>query len=63
MSGWNHSLCDDCWYARNPDRQAVRLVNPDMLVCCACGTLTDSGIFVRAAPASYDYCAHPEEPE
>lgn len=55
MSKWNHSICDKCWIARNPGREAVKIreefrdEKPE--TCCFCGRPHGSGIFVRHDPA------------
>lgn len=56
----NHSLCEDCWDARNPGRRAVRAIddNPKRDTCCKCGRATGSGIFVRGSAEEFGECAH-----
>ena len=52
---WNHSICETCWNARNPEREAIKLreefrdERPD--TCCFCGKLHGSGIYIRHEPA------------
>lgn len=56
MSGWNHNLCERCWFT-GPEgaltdgrfREPVRAKDTTG-VCCHCGTPTVSGIFVRRRP-------------
>lgn len=51
---WNQPLCDLCWHAENPDRQATRLLPRARSIeqCCMCGRDTLSGIYVRKDPAT-----------
>lgn len=49
---WQHAICDDCWRKenpQNPDRIPYRLVDEyrKLEMCCFCGQMTLSGIFVR----------------
>ena len=51
-SRWEHSICESCWKARNPDRVPHRVIG-DLLCrefCCFCGDYTNSGIYVRQSP-------------
>jgi hypothetical protein len=51
MSRWNHSMCEDCWNARNPDRRVpVRARYPQEELCCYCGRKHSSGIYYRDDP-------------
>jgi len=50
MSPWNHSICETCWKARNPERTPTRLKVRSWETCCFCGNRHDSGIFVRHDP-------------
>jgi hypothetical protein len=56
MAEWNHARCAACWKRDNPDRTPVRVRNADPTVCCSCGRVTVSGIYVRNNP---DDEAHP----
>jgi hypothetical protein len=40
-------ICICCWEERQPDREPVRLREPEDERCCWCGTPTRSGIYVR----------------
>ena len=40
-------ICDECWKRRKPHREPVRLKQPEPEVCCLCGNVTESGIYVR----------------
>lgn len=50
MSKWNHSICEDCWKKKNPDREPSRLVDAVTEVCCYCMNFHKSGILVRDNP-------------
>lgn len=50
MSRWTHSICELCWFNREPDREPARLNLPDQEDCCFCGSPTTSGIYVREDP-------------
>lgn len=54
MSRWNHAICMNCWNAKNPDREPVRLpeefLDETAEPCCYCGKPQQTGIFVRADP-------------
>ena len=47
-SRWEHPQCSACWYETHPGRTPVRLVVPEMEMCCRCGLMTSAGIYVRA---------------
>lgn len=50
--GWNHSICVQCWFERNPERTPTRVVGEVAVrLCCFCGGDTPHGIFVRHDPA------------
>lgn len=53
---WTHSICVPCWNKREPDRPPVTVVEKEQNICCFCGELTDSGIFVREHPSKVPYC-------
>lgn len=57
---WTHNICEDCWNKRNPDRQAVKLIERGHMVCCFCGAHHASGIYVRHDPNSLEY-THDDE--
>lgn len=45
--------CEDCWTrAWGQHREPTRLREPEDEVCCHCGRMTLSGIFVRVDPSS-----------
>lgn len=50
MSKWTHSICDACWAARHPDREAVRVRTLPLEQCCYRGQTNMSGIYVRGDP-------------
>jgi hypothetical protein len=50
MSEWTHSICEDCWDKEHPERKAHRLSLGDEAMCCYCGTIHNSGIYVREDP-------------
>ena len=52
MSRWTHPTCEPCFVKRYPDRQPVRLRDPELETCCHCGETTQSGIYTRADPES-----------
>lgn len=57
VSNWNHSICDDCWYAKNPDRDPVAIIDAEVETCCFCGEEHVSGINIRQDPKTLD-CEH-----
>ena len=59
MSSWSHTICDDCWNVRHPNRQAVkgRFYEVEPELCCFCGRPTTSRIYVRHDPAVLE-CRH-----
>ena len=50
MSKWTHPLCERCWYQVEPDKEAVRFINPDDEICCRCSAMTSHGIYYRYDP-------------
>jgi hypothetical protein len=51
MSRWTHSICVECWIARNPGRKPVRVITEEKpQPCCFCGDSHVSGIYVRHDP-------------
>ena len=56
MSNWTHAMCDDCWKREHPEgRVPIRVVGgrqADFDLCCFCGALTKSGIYVRRDPST-----------
>jgi hypothetical protein len=52
VSVWNHAICAECWFERNPGRRPVRLVDPEVEVCCYCREKRAAGIYVRGEPAA-----------
>lgn len=63
MSSWTHALCDFCWYDLEEGRVPVRLTDEmrEEEVCCRCGETTDSGIYRRAEPGTFERCDHDRE--
>ncbi len=64
INGVNYSFtqasCDECFYNQHPERYPVRIIDPDVEVCCFCGTVTRSGIYIRVDPSTVEYPT-PEE--
>jgi hypothetical protein len=52
---WTQPACDPCAEIRYPGRVMHRLVDPDVEVCCFCGSPTASGVFVRVNPAEFPH--------
>ncbi len=44
---WTHSCCVGCWNLRNPDRATEGSRDGPLELCCFCGKVTKSGIYVR----------------
>lgn len=44
----SHPMCRECWEEKNPQREPVRIRDPELEMCCWCGLPTNEGIFVRA---------------
>jgi len=63
MSNWTHAICVDCWNERNPNRQAVDIIDElaERETCCYCGNETTDGIYVRANPSEPKFCNHDKE--
>jgi len=57
MAEWNHSMCDACWNARHPHRQACAVIDAETEICCFCSDEHSSGIYIRRDPATLD-CDH-----
>jgi hypothetical protein len=63
MAAWTHPICDTCWFAGpgyvSPGcgRKPARMRVIELERCCYCQQVTDSGIYVRADPASLG-CDH-----
>jgi hypothetical protein len=51
-NGWNHEICPECWNKRNPGSFPHQMIPADAGVCCFCGRVTWSGIYVREDPNS-----------
>jgi len=53
VSGWNHRICERCWFDRCwPEvRLAVRVLDAKPAHCCFCSCISYSGIHVRESPA------------
>lgn len=54
MSKFTHSICEDCWNKKNPDRPVVKIQVGVFSGerCCYCGNIHNSGIFVRDNPSN-----------
>jgi hypothetical protein len=52
MAEWTHQICSICWTRTHADAPSPLEVSAEMGVCCFCGRLTNSGIFVRESPDS-----------
>ena len=50
MSAWTHALCRNCYAKLAPHRVPTGLREPEEEDCCACGYLTQAGIYYRADP-------------
>ena len=50
LSPWTHPMCESCWKQRDPTREPYRLELGSLELCCFCGAVTCSGIFVRNDP-------------
>ena len=51
MSKWTHAICNECWNARNPEREPYRVTEAEEEKCCFCGLETLSGIYTREDPS------------
>jgi LSD1 subclass zinc finger protein len=55
---WTQPMCENDWYAMNPNRTPVRmLAGARQVRCCVCGMMTIDGIFVRIHPSLVPYPA------
>lgn len=52
---WTQPICQNCWIARNPDRDPVRVKDGEAENCCDCGEATNDGIYIRANPLSVKF--------
>lgn len=61
--GSNHPQCRRCWTDRRGDDVPHRIVNDDARVCCFCGAVTISGIYIRVRPGdpSIPHCTDRED--
>jgi hypothetical protein len=61
MSQNVHRCCDSCWNKRELGREPVRLKEAREDICCLCGSMTASGIYVFDKKA-FDHCEgnHPK---
>jgi hypothetical protein len=57
-SQWTHSICDDCWKQREPNREPVRITDTDPEPCCFCGQEHQSGIYVRVNYTDAEHCQY-----
>ena len=54
MTEWTHSLCESCWRRLwGDERDPVRVRAAPFEVCCTCGGMHRSGIYVRGNPDDY----------
>ncbi len=55
--GWTQPQCGPCWMKENPGRQATALIHDvrEDEICCTCGMVTHSGIYVRKDPKLVPY--------
>ncbi len=52
-SKWTHQICVSDWNKKHPDREDVKSEDynqGDTELCCYCGELNDSGIYIREDP-------------
>lgn len=68
LVNWNQVICGPCWTVRNPDRVPVRLRHAEPQSetgerCSFCGLPTNSGIYVRADPATVPFPQPDEDDE
>jgi hypothetical protein len=61
--GWIHSMCFDCWLARNAEKVprrngALQLTESFRGIerCCYCGRQGTAGIVVRARASTLEHC-------
>lgn len=57
-TAWTHAICAACWNAHRPAHPAVDQGTGDVELCCFCGKLTTSGLYVRHEPSQLS-CAAP----
>lgn len=58
---WTQPICNTCYLARFPSRQAVRVKDSEPELCCDCGNETLEGIYFRVDPRTVKFPA-PEQP-
>lgn len=64
MSDWTAMpVCDVCWDRQHPDKPSPRLGIGATEICCQCGDLTNSGIYVRLDRDTVPFPISPEPPE
>ena len=53
---WTHTICEVCWFGREPDRFPVQIKRDDgdreVDQCCFCNGMKVTRIYVREDPAS-----------
>ena len=54
MSKWTHSICEECWRKREPNRTPTCMIAAVTERCCFCGKEHRSGIYVRENPADME---------
>lgn len=61
--GFNHTICEVCWFAREPARFPVTVVRPPgdnkMDYCCVCGSAKITRIWVRMDPQVETFVCEP----
>lgn len=50
-----HRCCDSCWNKRDPDREPTRVTDDPEDICCSCGSMTASGIYILDH-GTLDFC-------
>lgn len=50
QSPWTHTICEDCWNEKNPERTATKMEAGASEKCCYCSEYTRSGIYIRDDP-------------
>lgn len=61
--GFNHTICENCWFRRSPGRFPVQLVRQPgdnrVDTCCLCGSYKVTQIWVRIAPDADELVCEP----
>ena len=53
---WTHTICEECWEKKNPERKPVQFKKASKETCCFCGEAHKSGIYVRHDPRELMFC-------